>query len=63
MNGSLGVLPEVKNQLAVERIWVIHEDSLLISEVDPGVVTQSVQHIAYADVGLIPSVHMDDHVR
>lgn len=58
-----GYFLEVKNQPAVERIWVVHEDSLLISEVDPGIVTQSVQHIAYADVGLIPSVHMDDHVR
>ena len=58
-----GYFLEVKSQRAVERIWVVHEDPLLVSEVDPGIITQSVQHIAYADVGLVPSVHMDDHVR
>lgn len=44
------------------RIWIIHEQCLLLREVDPRVVMKSVQHIADADTDLIACVHMNDHL-
>ncbi len=64
MKISLTIIRYVKNQHSSRsRIWIVHKQHLLFSEVDTSIITQSIQNIIKIDLHSVLCTYMNQHIH